>query len=572
MRYFLVLALAGCLVAFVLQLVGCEAASVEPALGVTHAELLSATLWTPTADPPATVGAPQLLTVHGQETVLALNIHSSFLYDVATAAWSSAGEPLGWPNPSAVLADGRVLGFDMDGISYLFDPASESWSYARDASGALSYVPGVQRWPPPATLTALADGRALAAGGDSSAIFDPMAQSWGATTDSSGHATQMVVPRSGHTATLLSDGTVLVAGGRAWPGGTTVLASSEIFDPKTGLWSATGSLNDARWGHIAAPLDSGQVLVAGGGPTTSERYDAASRTWQLTLGAPTVYAAYGALIRPSGVVLVMSQTSGAASVYVPLIDGWLTSETFPGGSPAWGPIALGDDRALVSNERVTEILQVGCTGAFTCPSGFECLYDVCLVATGGACTSDTSCASGRCVAAQSGSRCATLPSCPPCSVVNDDGSQCLPAIAGSDPKSDCAAATECQGHSCDGAGACRVVEPANTVCSNPSCAGDLYSFSVCDGISPVCPSPTPVPCPNHVACREGTCRIALWPLLSCPPFLHALRDGLHLRQSHLRRDVSARRHLQQRVAVRQRPLRGQERRQPHLRERLLRAL
>jgi hypothetical protein len=64
-----------------------------------------------------------------------------------------------------------------------------------------------------------------------------------------------------HTATLLPDGKVLVAGG-VGPNG--LLASAELFDPATGTWSATGSLNTARDGHTATLLPDGKVLVAAG--------------------------------------------------------------------------------------------------------------------------------------------------------------------------------------------------------------------------------------------------------------------------------------------------------------------
>ena len=71
---------------------------------------------------------------------------------------------------------------------------------------------------------------------------------------------------STHTATLLPSGQVLVAGGlqpRPEPG-FSATASVEIYDPATGVWSATGSMNYARWQHTATLLPSGQVLVVGG--------------------------------------------------------------------------------------------------------------------------------------------------------------------------------------------------------------------------------------------------------------------------------------------------------------------
>ena len=71
----------------------------------------------------------------------------------------------------------------------------------------------------------------------------------------------MRAARVDFTATLLRDGTVLVAGGF---NGVDIVASAEIYDPTTGTWSATGSLSVARDGHTAALLTDGTVLVAGG--------------------------------------------------------------------------------------------------------------------------------------------------------------------------------------------------------------------------------------------------------------------------------------------------------------------
>ena len=77
----------------------------------------------------------------------------------------------------------------------------------------------------------------------------------------------LVTGRYGHTATLLLDGKVLVAGGIG------ALTSAELYDPATGIWTTTGSLNHGRANHTATLLNNGKVLVAGGGPLKAEIYD-----------------------------------------------------------------------------------------------------------------------------------------------------------------------------------------------------------------------------------------------------------------------------------------------------------
>ena len=90
--------------------------------------------------------------------------------------------------------------------------------------------------------------------------------------------------RSLHSATLLPDGRVLVAGGES--SGAT-LGSTEIFDPLSQRWSAGPSLGVPRFIHVAAALPSGLVAVAGGtnGPTGAldsvEVYDALTDTWEI---------------------------------------------------------------------------------------------------------------------------------------------------------------------------------------------------------------------------------------------------------------------------------------------------
>lgn len=148
------------------------------------------------------------------------------------------------------------------------------------------------------TLTLLPDGKVLATGGTSgpapgapalatTELYDPATRAW--TTSGA-----MAGPRAGHSAVLLADGKVLVAGGTTFrsPQSVKALRTAELYDPAAGTWSAVGDMTEARTGHTALPLADGAVLVCGGtAPVGSadepalafcELYDSPSKKWAPT--------------------------------------------------------------------------------------------------------------------------------------------------------------------------------------------------------------------------------------------------------------------------------------------------
>jgi len=209
----------------------------------------------------------------------------------------------------------------------------------------------------------LQDGRVLAAGGGNNrgavtyadaALYNPGSGQWTVTGS-------LATSRRLHTLTVLPNGKVLAAGGFHGHPSTSpnILASAELFDPATGTWSPTGSMNTSRCNHNALLLPDGRVLVMGGATElpvidslvigSAEIYDPASGTW--TAVAPMIHAraSFPAVLLADGKVLVISgivETGGDlvgltfCEIYDPATDTW--TPTTPIGTP--NPLESGRPR------------------------------------------------------------------------------------------------------------------------------------------------------------------------------------------------------------------------------------
>jgi N-acetylneuraminic acid mutarotase len=260
---------------------------------------------------------------------LATNVSSAEIFDPATLSWNPAASMSKTRSGLTLtrLFDGRVLavGGRDNTVGYvaaaeLYDPTTNSWSPAANMSYAR-----VRH-----TATLLRDGRVLVVGGDGTAgaradaeIYDPATNTWSST------AGTMSSARRFHQAVLLPaplgvPRKVLVVGGRS---DTVVsLATADVYDPATDTWTQVASMADGRSVHTATLLREGTVLVAGGllpngndFATSAELYDPATDTWSMAATMPRGLMGHSATLltyQPSSKALFAGDSPGATFAFM----------------------------------------------------------------------------------------------------------------------------------------------------------------------------------------------------------------------------------------------------------------
>ncbi len=305
---------------------------------------------------------------------------SAELYDPATGTFSATGSmttPRAF-HTATLLADGRVLIVGGNGLtsSYgmsaeLYDPATGKFSLAGVGRGhtatpaptdvgcstnncGTAFVPPLDGH----TATLLADGRVLIAGGREGAGSVAAAEIYDPTSDTFAPTGSMTTPRAYQAAALLSNGEVLIVGGEnVQASSDRTLASAELYDPATGTFSATGAMAAAREYETATRLADGRVLVAGGSqPTMSgsgtlssaELYDPVSGAFSPAGSMTAARSDHSATLLDDGRVLIAGGDDSAQALS--------SAETF---DPSTGKFTSSGSMTVARADQTATLLAVG---------------------------------------------------------------------------------------------------------------------------------------------------------------------------------------------------------------------
>ncbi len=263
---------------------------------------------------------------------------SAELYDSALGTFASTATMTNrrYAQTSTLLQDGPVLitgGFSFDSSAcdqYDTSPALSSAEIYDPSNGSFAPTGSMAEVRGGHTATLMTNGKVLIAGGDNTGgavppfflidgsvtaeVYDPATGLFTSTGN-------MVTPRVGQTATLLANGDVLIAGG--WSASQNAsIAAAEVYHAATGAFTPTGSMTSPRTGHTATLLPDGKVLIAGGArdqtlvdSDSAEIYDPASGSFLATGSMAEKRCSHTATLLPNGSVLLVGGGSIVAEIY-----------------------------------------------------------------------------------------------------------------------------------------------------------------------------------------------------------------------------------------------------------------
>jgi len=282
------------------------------------------------------------------------------LYNTVTGTFTTTGSlnTARYGHSATLLPDGKVLiagGENTSGqiaSTELYDPSTGTFSVSASESCACNGVP-----------TLLANGMVLFSGGFNGSVAIATAELYNPATGTFSPTGNLKVARAGPSSTLLPNGKVLIAGGVFYTGTppynlvANYLASAELYDPTTGTFMLTGSLNTARGGQSTTVLGNGNVLLAagqnnganGGYLASAELYNLATGKFTLTGSLNTPRILHKAHLLASGEVLIVAGNHFGSIASTELYNP--STGTFSNG-PSLNTPRQGHASALLANGQV----------------------------------------------------------------------------------------------------------------------------------------------------------------------------------------------------------------------------
>jgi Bacterial Ig-like domain (group 2) len=245
------------------------------------------------------------------------------LYDLSNGSFHATGSMVAGRggHTSTLLINGKVLvagGGDQGGGGFPFYGTGSKTAELYDpGTGVFTSTGGMATARLGHTATLLPNGKVLIVGGVPTSLSQPTvaAEIYDPGTGTFTQTWSMGTARAGHTATPLQNGKVLITGGYTdfTNGVFNASSAAELYDPVTSSFSVTGTMGAARFSHTATLLPNGTVLVAGGKNSTAEVYDPAAGSFSTTGAMETGRMGHSATLLLNGKVLV----AGGGS-FVPL--------------------------------------------------------------------------------------------------------------------------------------------------------------------------------------------------------------------------------------------------------------
>ena len=240
---------------------------------------------------------------------------SAELYDPATGTFTGAGRmtTVREGSTATLLNNGQVLivggdNGDCDSSNCVLASAE----LYNPSTGTFTATGNMTDTRTEHTATLLNNGKVLMAGGFNGDMADlASAELYDPATGTFTPTGSMTTARQNQTAALLNNGMVLIAGGTE--GGSPILATAELYDPTTGIFSSTGSMAGGRVGHTATLLNNGQVLIVGGGNPSGELFNPATGVFTITGDTSANLSGATATLLNNGQVLIAGGDEGPGS-------------------------------------------------------------------------------------------------------------------------------------------------------------------------------------------------------------------------------------------------------------------